>query len=145
MVDATLYEKDFYEWAINNAELLRKGRLSEIDVDNIAEEIESMGRSMKRALKRRLEVLLTHLLKWEFQEDFRTKSWSYTIIEQRRAIQDLLNEAPSLKPLAHEFLDTAYKRARADASEEAELKPNTFPDTCPWLLEQVLDDDFLPE
>ncbi len=79
------YEEDFYAWALNNADLLRQGRFTEIDVDNIAEELESMGRSERRQLANRLEVLLAHLLKWRYQPARRGNGWRYTISECRRA------------------------------------------------------------
>ena len=141
----SLYEQDFYEWSMETASLVRQGRFADIDIDNLAEEIESMGRSVKRALKRRLEILLVHLLKWEYQDAFRSKSWRYTIFEQRRAIHELLDENPSLKALVNEILEPAYKNAVKEAAEETELKPSTFPHDCRWSFEQVLDDDFWPE
>ena len=65
------YEEDFYAWTVEQARLLRLGDLSAIDVANIAEEIESVGRSDRRALESRLTVLLTHLLKWRIQSRMR--------------------------------------------------------------------------
>src|SRR5579872_5517180 len=91
------YEKDFYAWAVHNARLLRAGKLSEIDVENIAEEIESMGKSEKRELISRLAILLSHLLKWKCQPERRSRSWKLTIKEQRFELIDLLAESPSLK------------------------------------------------
>jgi hypothetical protein len=139
-----VYDQDFYAWAIKNAELIRQGRFSEVDVEHVAEEIESMGRSIKRALEHRLTVLFAHLLKWEYQPAFRSRSWRYTIIEQRDAISDLLEENPSLKANLPAILAKAYKRAIRDAAAETELKPAVFPATCPWPLEQTLDEQFWP-
>ena len=141
----SLYEQDFYEWSLKTADLVRQGRFAEIDIDNLAEEIESMGRGVKRSLKRRLEILLAHLLKWEYQDAFRTKGWRYTIFEQRAAIHELLDENPSLKTLVNELLGPAYKHAVEEAAEETELKPSTFPKACRWSFEQVMDKDFWPE
>lgn len=140
-----LYEQDFYAWATKNAELVRQGRLDEVDLEHIAEEIEEMGRNTRRALKRRLEVLLAHLLKWKYQPAFRSKSWRFTIIEQREAIEDLLEESPSLGHVLNEILETAYKRAIKAAAEETELKAGTFPQSCPWSFEQILDGELWPE
>jgi hypothetical protein len=140
-----LYDQDFYAWALKNAELLRRGQMVDIDLEHVAEEIETMGRSIKRALQRRLAVLLAHLLKWKYQPAFRSKSWRYTIIEQRDAIGDLLEENPSLQSLLDQVVEKAYKRAVRDAAEETELKPTSFPKTCPWLLPQMLDADYWPD
>lgn len=93
----TLYEQDFYAWANRNAQLIRAGKLSEIDVENIAEELEGMGRSEKRAFINRLAILLAHLLKWHFQPALRSRSWQYTIRAQRDQLYDLLEDSPSLK------------------------------------------------
>src|SRR5690348_13781708 len=96
------YEEDFYAWTVEQAHLLRSGDLSAIDIENIAEEIESMGRSDRRAIESRLAVLLTHLLKWQIQERMRSRSWAGTIGEQRRRIAKLLRESPSLHPFVGE-------------------------------------------
>src|SRR5947209_3770416 len=112
------YETDFYAWAVEQGRLLRSGELSAIDAANIAEEIESMGRSDRRAIESRLTVLLTHLLKWQMQPAMRSSSWSGTIREQRRQIEKLLRESPSLRPFVAEALSEAYSEAREDAGEE---------------------------
>ena len=91
------YEEDFYLWTVEQASLLRSGELSAIDAANIAEEIESMGRSDRRELKRRLIVLLTHLLTWRHQPEARSRSWSSTIREQRQQIELVLEDSPSLR------------------------------------------------
>jgi uncharacterized protein DUF29 len=111
------YEEDFYAWTVEQSRLLRAGDLSAIDVANIAEEIESMGRSDRRAIESRLTVLLTHLLKWQAQPALRSTSWSVTIREQRRQIEKLLRESPSLRPFVAEALSEAYGDAREDAVE----------------------------
>ena len=101
-MDTALYDKDFYLWTIQNANLLREGRLTEIDIENIAEELESMGRSEKRELLNRLAVLIAHLIKWKYRLSIDGEisgSWDGTIIEQRRKIKRLLKENPSLQSL----------------------------------------------
>jgi hypothetical protein len=139
------YEEDFYAWTVEQAHLLRSGDLSAIDIENIAEEIESMGRSDRRAIESRLTVLLAHLLKWQAQTDMRSASWSGTIREQRRQIQRLLRESPSLRPFVAEALSETYGDAREDAIEETGLAEGEFPAECPFTVEQVLSRDFLPE
>lgn len=138
------YEKDFYAWAIHNAQLLRERKLSEIDIENIAEEIESMGKSEKRELISRLAVLLAHLLKWEFQSERRGNSWKYTIKEQRLRLRELIKESPSLKKSLEENLNQAYEHALIIAIGETDLSEKTFPQKCPFSLEQAFDQSFFP-
>ena len=138
------YNQDFFAWTLESAELIRQGRFADLDLQHVAEEIEDMGRSIQRALRHRLTVLLAHLLKWRHQPALRSRSWRYTIIEQRDAIIDLLEENPSLKHGLDEVVAKAYPRAVRDAADETELKAATFPAQCPWLLEQVLDPEYWP-
>src|SRR5215813_5357662 len=98
------YEVDFYAWTVEQARLLRSGDLAAVDVANIAEEIESMGRSDRRELKSRLVVLVMHLLKWRHQRGARSRSWSATIDEQRLQIEGILSESPSLRPTVAQML-----------------------------------------
>jgi ribosomal protein L29 len=139
------YDEDFYAWTVEQARLLRLGDLSAIDVANIAEEIESMGRSDRRALESRLTVLLTHLLKWRIQSRMRSSSWSGTIGEQRRRIAKLLRESPSLRPFVDESLTEAYGDAREAASNQTGLPETEFPTECPFTPDEVLSRSFLPE
>ncbi len=138
------YEKDFYAWIVRNVQLLREGKLSEIDIKNIAEELESMGKSEQRELINHLIVLLAHLLKWQFQPDHRSNSWNGTIIEQRRRIKRLLKDSPSLKRLLNEELGDSYQDAIPEASNETGISQTHFPSTCPYTIEQILDNHFYP-
>jgi len=142
---ARLYETDFYGWIQQQAGVLRAGSFASLDMDNLIEEIESMGKSHKRALESRLEVLLIHLLKWQYQPRRRTPSWERTIKEQRNRLADHLLENPSLKPKVTEAQTKAYRYAIPAASEETGLDETTFPAHCPWTFEQVMDNDFWPE
>lgn len=139
------YEEDFYAWTVEQARLLRRGEFSSIDAANIAEEIESLGRSDRRELESRLTVLLMHLLKWRKQSKMRSRSWSGTIIEQRRRVDKLLKESPSLRPFVSEALVEAYSNAREAASNDTGLPEAEFPDDCPFTLDEVLSREFLPE
>lgn len=139
-----IYETDFYGWAMEQADLLRTRRLNEADLDNIAEEIESMGRSEKRELVNRLAVLLTHLLKWQFQPGLRGTSWQLTVSEQRDRLAEHLQDNPSLKPLLPDALRTAYRYARLMAQRETGLADTTFPPACPYSFEQATDEQFWP-
>jgi len=143
--NAAEYDLDFYAWAREQAGLLRAGKFSQVDVENVAEELETMGRSDKREIDSRLEVLLTHLLKWQIQVNFRSPSWRGTILEPRRRIGKLLRESPSLRPVLDQLFPEAYEEARDKAANETGLPGATFPSICPFTPEQILAEDFLPD
>ena len=141
------YEGDFYGWTQEQASLLRTGRLAELDVKHLIEEIESIGRSERRQLTNRFELLLMHLLKGHYQSDHREidgKSWLRTIREQRRKIPKLIRDNPSLQSLLEECVQDAYEDARFAASDETGLLVSAFPELCPYTLERILDGEFLP-
>jgi hypothetical protein len=138
------YEKDFYAWTFHHADLLRHRKFEELDIDNIAEEIESMGKSVRRELINRLAVLLAHLLKWQFQSERRSNSWRNTIEEQRDEISELIEDSPSLKHELDEKLARAYKRATLIASTETGMNRDSFPKICPFTLNNALDFKFFP-
>lgn len=142
--NAALYDEDFHAWTIEQARLLRAGELAAIDVANLAEEIESMGRSDRRELHSRLVVLTMHLLKWRFQLSARSRSWSATIDEQRLQIEQVFAESPSLRPLAAGMLPPAHAIARVRAIGETGLADDMFPAECPFTLDEVLSRSFLP-
>ena len=139
------YEQDFYAWALENANLLRQKKFDEIDIEHIAEEIESMGRGEKNQFISHLAVLIAHLLKWQYQPDRRGSSWEKTINYQRYRIPKLLKESPSLKYNIDETLDDAYLRGVSIASAEMIKAEIEFPEVCPFSLEQCLDAAFLPD
>lgn len=145
VTNRSLYDLDFHAWANEQAALLRAGKLDQADIANIAEEIESMGRSEKRELVSRLAVLLAHLLKWRHQPLHRSASWQATIRLQRRALADHLADNPSLKALLGEATARAYGTAVIEAAAETGLVEATFPEVCPWDAEAILDATFLPE
>jgi len=139
------YEKDFYGWTQEQAALLRAGRLNELDIENLIEEVETMGRSEKRELESRLTILLLHLLKWKYQEVRRGRSWQLSIVEQRLKFNQTLDENPGLKPQLAAILVSAYKFAVIQAARETKISSNVFPATCPWTLEEAIQTDFYPE
>ncbi len=145
MLDSSLYDKDFCDWTMKNAELMRQGKLSEVDFDHIAEELESMGKSEKRAFINRLAVLFAHLLKWQFQPGIRSKSWKYSIKEQRASLLDLLDDSPSLSHDSDAKIKKAYGKALILAARETGFDESSFPDVCPYSFDQAIDDGFLPE
>ncbi len=145
MRDSRLYEQDFFAWANEQAALLRAGRLAEADIENIAEEIETMGRSEKRELVGRLKILVAHLLKWRFQPTLRGTSWRLTIEEQRHEVADHLADNPSLKDRLPEAMASAYAGAVLVAARETGLDRATFAAAGTWSFEQVMADDFWPD
>jgi hypothetical protein len=146
MTDRIDYDTDFHAWALSNAELLRQGRLVDLDTEHIAEELESMGASERRELLSRLQVLLLHLLKHQFQPERRGKSWVLTINHQRTAIERLLEQSPSLgRILDEETVANLYRKAVRDAIIETDLERHLFPADCPYAIAQILDEDWLPE
>ncbi|MEM8611713.1 MAG: DUF29 domain-containing protein [Cyanobacteria bacterium P01_H01_bin.105] len=138
-----LYESDFYAWTQQQATLLRNQDLEKLDMVNLIDEIEEMGRREKRELESRLEVLLMHLLKWQFQPNLRSRSWELTIKEQRLRLAKLLKENPSLKAILSEYVVSAYALAIISAEKETGL--DTFPEECPYQAEQVLNEEFMPK
>lgn len=140
-----LYDKDVYTWALQQADALRRRSANEIDWDNVAEEIESVGKTEARELESRFAVLLTHLLKWRFQAEKRSGSWRATIRIQRIELTRLLEQNPGLKPRRDELLGVAYQVARIQAAGETELPEATFPDSNPFTLSEVLDPEFWPD
>jgi hypothetical protein len=143
--NAGAYDEDFFAWTQEQAQLVRSGEFSSLDLENVAEELESMGRSARRELRNRLAILLMHLLKWQYQPAFRSRSWSGSVQEQRREVQNLLDESPSLRPLVIQDLAHIYALAAAKAVAETGLAETTFPAACPFTPEQILAEDFLPE
>lgn len=138
------YEEDLALWSAEQAALIRAGKFDRVDLENVAEEIESLGRSDKRAIRSRLEVLVMHLLKWERQPEFRSRSWRSTIRLQREELRHLLDDSPSLRSYPAEAVPILYPRARERASEETTIFLHLFPESCPYTIEQILDPDFLP-
>ncbi len=140
----SLYDQDYYLWSQKMATLLRAKNWHDLDVENIVEEIESLGRSEKRTLESNLKIILIHLLKWKYQSDKQTNSWKFTIREHRQRIHRQLSESPSLRSyLAEIFLDI-YEDARQLAADETGLDIAIFASECPFSLEDIQNPDFLP-
>lgn len=144
-MSAIEHDKDYYAWTQQQAEFLRQRRFADLDIDYLSEELESMGASDRRELMSRLTVLLTHLLKWQYQPERRGTRWRLTITEQRRSIRRLLADSPSLQPLLPGILVEEYRDARDDAIYETSLAKSRFPLDCPYSIEQVLNSEFWPD
>jgi len=139
------YEQDLVAWAEANACLLRAGRLSEVDAEHIAEELEDVGKSERRALGSHLRNLILHLLKWQFQPGLRGPSWRLSIQNSRQEIQVVVADSPSLRPCVQDLLADEYPRALRLAVTDTGLPAQAFPADCPYAVEQLLDDDWLPD
>lgn len=140
----SLYETDFYAWTEEQVKLLKHREWSQIDLPNLIEEIESLGKQQRAELRNRLSILIGHLLKWEYQVSKRSRSWVNTIRVQRIDLLELLKENPSLKPYLQEALQAAYIKGLALASGETNLPRTTFPENCPYGLEDIFSDRFYP-
>jgi hypothetical protein len=138
------HDADFYTWTIEQAQLLREGRFESVDIEAIAEELESLGASQKSALESHYRLILMHLLKWQHQPEYRTPSWRETVINHRDEVEILIGHNPGLKPLRSQLFESAYRRARKAASRETGLPAGRFPEECPWTIDQILDGDFWP-
>lgn len=144
MPSPSLYESDFYAWTQEQATLLRDEQWSQIDLQNLIEEIQSLGKQQRQELRNRLSVLIGHLLKWEYQSGHRSRSWLATLRIQRLDIAELLEDNPSLKPYVEEALCKAYLKGVELAVGETDLPKRTFPAECPYSLAEIVDYDFYP-
>lgn len=150
---STLYDTDYSAWTLQTAELIRTGRFAELDIEHLLTELSDMSKSDRRELYNRLLILIAHLLKWEYQHhilserwrDFKGDSWQRTIIEQRKQVVVLLQQVPSLKAVVNEVIAEVYSNAVDLAQKETRLPIATFPQSCPYDLTQLLDDDFYPQ
>jgi hypothetical protein len=142
-----LHGQDFYAWTQQQAQLLKSGQFFKLDVEHLVEELESMSATERRELISRLEILLMHLLKWQFQPAFQGRSWLLTIKGQRLQLNDHLDENPSLKnpDFLQESIKKAYCRALVAAEKETGLASKTFPKSCPYSFEQIMDMAFYPD
>lgn len=144
-MESALYDQDFYLWLTQTSQFLKTGEFHQLDLPNLIEEIEDMGKSQKKAIKSNLRVILWHLLKYQYQPEKRTKSWRLTIYKHRDRLQDSFAESPSLKNFFQEVFDECYQKARETASQETELLITVFPKICPFSQEETLDKNYLPD
>jgi hypothetical protein len=140
-----LYEADFYAWTQEQARLLRERRWDDLDLENLVDEVESVGKSDKHQIESRLEILLAHLLKWKYQPGGRGNSWMATIFEQRGRIARLVEDSPSLREFQRQEVSRSYVAGRLLAAKETGIAFGLFPEECPFSPEQVLDPEFWPE
>ena len=140
-----LYEQDFFAWTQQQAQLLRDGRFSELDLENLIEEVACVGRSERKEINSRLKIIIAHLIKWRFQPGARSPSWRGTIDEQRSKVAAVLSASPSLKRYPGERLKLDYLSARLLAAKETGIDFSIFSEDCPFTIEQILDENFWPK
>ncbi len=140
-----LYHQDYYQWLLTTFKQLQNSDYSQVDWENLLEELESLAKAQKRELKSRLIVLIEHLLKltyWESERDDNARGWKNTIVEQRRQIELLLEDSPSLQPLLADLFESCYVRAKQDTSYKTGLPIEIFPQYPPFSFEQALKFDY---
>jgi hypothetical protein len=133
------YDHDLYSWAVEQAALLRAGRIAEADALNIAEELDDVGNEQYDKLESALRLILMHLLKWDHQPQRRSRSWHATILVQRNHARKVLRKNPGLKPLIDEAVNDAYQDARIEAAAETQLEYEAFPASCPYSWAQIME------
>jgi hypothetical protein len=138
MPETDLYEKDYYAWANETADAIRSGEFGKIDKVALADEVADIAREETRSLRSRLEVLIAHLLKWDYQDKKRTRSWAATIAVQRNKVMELLKDSPSLMPWLSENLVPIYELAVQLAVRDTNQSVDSFPSVCPYTLDEIL-------
>lgn len=136
--EGTGYEEDFYTWANEQAERLRRGEWSRLDALNLAEEIEDLGRELYNRLESAYRIILLHLLKWDHQPEKRSRSWVASIEINRLDVRELLDKHPGLKPRAEEAVLGAYRRARIEAAAETSIDIKRFPPESPYSPGEIM-------
>jgi hypothetical protein len=136
------YWGDFYTWLMEQGAHLRAGRLEALDRENLAEEIESLGREQFNKLESAVRVLMMHMLKWDHQPNLRSRSWILSIEAQRLELDNVLSDNPGLKSRIVEATSRAYRRARIEAANETRLEKNEFPEECPYTWTDVVAREF---
>lgn len=136
------YDEDFYTWLNEQAALLRARAFDELDVQNLAEEIEDLGKAQFNKLVSAYRLILLHMLKWDHQPTHRSRSWALSIAERRVGLADVLEMNPGLKSRRTEALARAYKAARIKAANETNLPLQSFPEECPYTRADLTDRKF---
>jgi hypothetical protein len=133
------YDRDLYSWAVEQAALLRAGKIAEADALNIAEELDDVGNEQYDKLESALRIILLHLLKWDHQPERRSRSWHASIKVQRKYVLKVLRKNPGLKPVADEAVTEAYETARIQASAQTSLEEESFPYDCPYSWDEIME------
>lgn len=149
----TLYDHDLQLWIKQTIGQLKNREFESLDIEHLIEELTDLGKSEKNTLRSNLRILLAHLLKLKVQHDVPSSmknSWYSSVLEHRQRVLDNLVDTPSLSSFLEEAVEKAYPDARKLAIKEGRLaklgvrvpEVNQYPKTCPFLIEQILDEDF---
>ena len=141
----TLYTSDFYTWTQVQADILRARRFGDLDIENLIDEVASVGASEKREIRSRLAVLITHLLNWTYQPGARSSSWRGTIDQQRTALDDIVSASPSLRWYPSEVFEACYRTGHLEAAEQTGIDFTLFAERPPFTIEQTRDDGYVPK
>jgi hypothetical protein len=143
----SLYDQDYQLWIDDTVASLQSRNFDALDLENLIEEIESLGRSDKRSLKSYLMRLCEHFFKlcyWEAERDRCFRGWDLEITNFRIRIRTILEDSPSLRRYLEDSFLAEYHNARRIFLKSGSLKSSTIPEQ-PWFtLEQALDHDWLP-
>jgi len=144
----SLYERDYYSWALEQARALSERRIEDLDWENLAEEVGDLATRQRRALTSQSARLIEHLLKSAFARSVvlqnNRRIWDLSLREARRAIRRRLAESPGLQSSAHELFEEAWLDGRDEALKFLELPDDAIPETPTWSFEQAMDDNFNP-
>lgn len=144
MINNNLYNQDYYQWVQETIKLLEKKIFRSLDLDHLIEEIEDLALNEKQIIETNLIVVLKLLLKWQYQPEQRSGEIKASIRRHRYQIRDDLKVSPSLKTYLSEIWLESYQEARLQAADETELAISTFPEQCPYTIENILNTDYLP-
>jgi hypothetical protein len=137
---ADLYESDETAWLEESSRLIRAGHFDALDYENLASYLEEMAMRDRREVNSRLRVLMAHLLKWQYQSEKRSRSWTLTIINQRFELESLV-ESGTLRQQARDAVSKIYPSAVKLAAAQTKLPPSTFPAECPFTFDQILTEE----
>ncbi len=148
--DASLYERDFHQWAEQQTQALREHRYADLDIEKLCEEVEILGHRERREAKTRLRTVLGCLLKLAYhpsvvERQQKRHSWQIVAGNARDALDEILKESPSLQPVINGALEEVYRRAVKEVARLSAAPASAFPENCPWSLSQVIDEEFWPE
>jgi len=138
----TLYEKDFCQWSLIQSSHLRNNEIDELDIENLIEEIESLGKNNKSALRSYLIRLMIHLLKIKYanHQKGNSKSWGASVLSSIDEIEFLLKDSPSLKNFMKEVFPECYEKSVRRAALETSINIEQFPKDCPWTIQGILEE-----
>lgn len=137
-------DRDYAAWVLHQVELIKAGRWSELDRDNLVDEIESLERTSFDELIAAVKCVVRQMLTWDVQEDERNRAWADRIEAYRGEVMQEVSESPSYFDRRHDVLAKAYHLARFEMSQEDKLPFRLFPEACPYGWDDILTRKHLP-